>query len=70
MYLPGACRNTSKKLFFFVALKDVENSRVSQTREIEGWILKKGNKKMQGYSRRWMKIDSEGNLSYYKQPGG
>ncbi|KAI8608163.1 hypothetical protein BC830DRAFT_1048721, partial [Chytriomyces sp. MP71] len=35
-----------------------------------GWILKKGNRKMQGYLKRWLVIQPDGLLSYYKQPGG
>ncbi|KAJ3328059.1 hypothetical protein HDU76_010657 [Blyttiomyces sp. JEL0837] len=61
--------NTSKKLFFFVTLKEADPAN-SVKGDIEGWILKKGNRKMQGYARRWMKIDSDGYLSYAKQPGG
>ncbi|KAJ3196648.1 hypothetical protein HK101_008225 [Irineochytrium annulatum] len=63
--------NTSKKLFFFVALRDVETVEPPRARKAyEGWILKKGNRKMQGYAKRWMKIDSDGNLQYFRQPGG
>ncbi|KAJ3102324.1 Tubulin epsilon chain [Phlyctochytrium bullatum] len=61
--------NTSKKLFFFVALRDIEPNIVPQKKSAEGWILKKGNRKMQGYAKRWLKIDADGNLSYYRMPG-
>ncbi|KAJ3069289.1 hypothetical protein HDU98_007650 [Podochytrium sp. JEL0797] len=37
---------------------------------VEGWILKKGNRKLQGYLKRWMVIDQDGNLSYFKEKGG
>ncbi|KAJ3022422.1 Oxysterol-binding protein- protein 3 [Thoreauomyces humboldtii] len=62
--------NTSKKLFFFVALKDVAPSETPPRREIENWLLKKGNKKMQGFQKRWVSVESTGILSYYKNPGG
>ncbi|KAJ3382416.1 hypothetical protein HDU92_004776 [Lobulomyces angularis] len=39
-------------------------------REYDGWILKKGDKKKQGYSKRWLKIDCDGKLQYFKTPGG
>ncbi|KAJ3213219.1 Katanin p60 ATPase-containing subunit A1 [Dinochytrium kinnereticum] len=61
--------NTSKKLFFFVALRDVEPTAVLIKKTVEGWILKKGNRKMQGYAKRWLKVDADGNLSYYRIPG-
>ncbi|KAJ3087225.1 Oxysterol-binding protein- protein 3, partial [Quaeritorhiza haematococci] len=61
--------NTSKKLFFFVALKDVEPTLDAPKKEVEGWILKKGNRRMQGYLKRWLRIDPEGTLTYYKHPG-
>ncbi|TPX62431.1 hypothetical protein SpCBS45565_g07040 [Spizellomyces sp. 'palustris'] len=61
--------NTSKKLFFFVALKDVEPSQAPVRKEMENWLLKKGNKKMQGFQKRWVTVDTNGTLSYYKHPG-
>ncbi|KAJ3108239.1 hypothetical protein HDU97_001773 [Phlyctochytrium planicorne] len=61
--------NTSKKLFFFVALRDVEPAAIPVKKTVDGWILKKGNRKMQGYAKRWLKIDADGNLSYYRIPG-
>ncbi|KAJ3411305.1 Oxysterol-binding protein- protein 3 [Chytridiales sp. JEL 0842] len=48
--------NTSKKLFFFVALKDVEKSTATEKRAVEGWVYKKGNKKMQGKSRGFVSL--------------
>ncbi|TPX48710.1 hypothetical protein SeMB42_g01117 [Synchytrium endobioticum] len=64
--------NTSKKLFFSVALRDL--SRVEPTaadvKVLQGWILKKGNKKLQGYGKRWIKLQNDGMLSYSKRPGG
>ncbi|OAJ40675.1 hypothetical protein BDEG_24382 [Batrachochytrium dendrobatidis JEL423] len=61
--------NTSKKLFFFVALMDVEPTAMVIKKEVEGWMLKKGNRKMQGFQRRWVEVDSSGSLIYYKSPG-
>ncbi|KAH6599613.1 hypothetical protein BASA50_002955 [Batrachochytrium salamandrivorans] len=61
--------NTSKKLFFFVGLTDVEPTSMVVKKEVEGWMLKKGNRKIQGYQRRWVEVDSSGSLSYYKSPG-
>ncbi|TPX30518.1 hypothetical protein SmJEL517_g05937 [Synchytrium microbalum] len=62
--------NTSKKLLFFVALRDaVLPIRVAADENLEGWLLKKGNKRLQGYSRRWVRIQSDGMLSYSKKPG-
>ena len=62
--------NTSKKLFFFVAVKDVEPSDNPKNKEVEGWLLKKGKRSMQGFRRRWAHIDEHGTFSYYKSPGG
>jgi hypothetical protein len=67
--------NTSKKLFFFISIKDsIHNDATAQTISDkvskEGWILKKGNRKMQGYAKRWMKVDIDGILSYSENPGG
>ncbi|KAI8927091.1 Oxysterol-binding protein-domain-containing protein [Entophlyctis helioformis] len=61
--------NTAKKLFFFVALRDVEPSASIVKKEVEGWMLKKGNRAMQGFQRRWVEIDSNGTLTYFKSPG-
>nr|KAJ3418879.1 Oxysterol-binding protein- protein 3 [Polyrhizophydium stewartii] len=61
--------NTSKKLFFFVALKDVEATALVVKKEVEGWMLKKGNRAMQGFQRRWVEVDSTGMLTYFKSPG-
>lgn len=58
--------NTSKKLNFSVAIKDPDISVVSKKTEYEGWIYKKGNRKRQGYSKRWLKVDSNGYLQYFK----
>ncbi|KAI9340772.1 hypothetical protein DFJ73DRAFT_549866 [Zopfochytrium polystomum] len=67
-------KNTSKKLYFFVNLKDIEHAPRPPTadglKSVEGWILKKGNKKMQGYAKRWMKIDPNGVLTYSKIQNG
>ncbi|KAJ3229014.1 hypothetical protein HDU78_009322 [Chytriomyces hyalinus] len=61
--------NTPKKLFFFVAVRDV-NQQTAVPKQVEGWILKKGNRKSQGYLQRWLQINSVGILSYSKEPGG
>ncbi|KAJ3394907.1 Oxysterol-binding protein- protein 3 [Entophlyctis sp. JEL0112] len=93
--------NTSKSLFFFVALRDSDGmldhsieeggssveQRVGMSRNtsnisaisarivggkktVEGWILKHGNLKVQGFLKRWLVIDADGNLSYSKTQGG
>ncbi|KAK9766384.1 Oxysterol-binding protein 3 [Basidiobolus ranarum] len=59
-------RNTSKKLTFFVGLKDGPDEKKSEP-EISGWLLKKKRKKMQGWAKRWVQID-KGVLSYFKNP--
>lgn len=64
---------TSKKLFFFVGIRDVEPKDTSlniNQKEGEGWLLKKGKRSMQGYNRRWVEVHSTGFLTYYKSPGG
>ncbi|KAJ3148513.1 Oxysterol-binding protein- protein 3 [Geranomyces michiganensis] len=61
--------NTSKKLFFTVALKDVAPSQIPTRNEFENWMLKKGDKKLQGFQKRWVTVDSNGVFSYYKSPG-
>ncbi|KAI8814463.1 hypothetical protein BJ742DRAFT_264869 [Cladochytrium replicatum] len=62
--------NTPKKLFFSVSVQDI-GTQVSPTQQktVEGWILKKGNRNFQGYAKRWMRIDPDGTLSYFKEPG-
>lgn len=35
----------------------------------EGWMLKKGNKKMQGYAKRWVMIEANGMFQYFKHSG-
>jgi hypothetical protein len=60
---------TSKKLFFFVALRDVEPREIVVRKVLEGWILKKGNRSIQGYQRRWFEVQSSGIMTYYKGPG-
>ncbi len=61
---------TSKKLYFFVALRDMEPREIVNRKEIEGWLLKKGKRTMQGYQRRWVEVYSSGVLTYYRAPGG
>jgi hypothetical protein len=60
---------TSKKLFFFVALRDVEPREIVVRKVLEGWVLKKGNRSMQGYQRRWVEVQSSGIMTYFKGPG-
>ncbi|KAG5457472.1 MAG: Pleckstrin homology domain-containing protein, partial [Olpidium bornovanus] len=60
-------RNTSKRVTFFVAIKDGPPDDEG-TAEIAGWLLKKKRKKMQGWATRWFQLD-RGTLSYYKSPG-
>ena len=60
---------TAKKLFFFVGLRDIEQKDNIHRKDYEGWLLKKGNRSMQGFSRRWIEIHSSGVLSYFKAPG-
>ena len=60
---------TAKKLFFFVGLKDIDHKDNIHRKDYEGWLLKKGNRSMQGFSRRWIEIHSSGVLSYFKSPG-
>lgn len=62
-------KNTAKKVSFFVGLRDTEEAATDAQNEFQGWFLKKGNRSMQGYRRRWVKIDSNGILTYYKGPG-
>jgi oxysterol-binding protein-related protein 3/6/7 len=60
---------TPKKLFFFVALRDVEPREIVVQKVLEGWILKKGNRSIQGYQKRWFEVQSSGLMTYYKGPG-
>ncbi|KAF9103199.1 hypothetical protein BGX29_003664 [Mortierella sp. GBA35] len=60
--------HTSKRLTFFVALEERGPKPAPQsTLEMSGWLLKKKRKRMQGWAKRWFKIDN-GILSYYKTP--
>ncbi|KAI9346937.1 Pleckstrin homology domain-containing protein [Obelidium mucronatum] len=48
-----------------------DNNNSSGSARVEGWILKKGDRKIQGYLKRWLVIDSRtGNLEYFKTVGG
>ncbi|KAF9112766.1 Oxysterol-binding protein- protein 3 [Mortierella sp. AM989] len=60
--------NTSKRLTFFVALEERGRKISTQpSSEMSGWLLKKKRKRMQGWAKRWFRIDN-GILSYYKDP--
>lgn len=59
--------HTSKRLTFFVALEERGPKVAPQPSEMSGWLLKKKRKRMQGWAKRWFKIDN-GILSYYKTP--
>jgi PH domain len=59
---------TPKKLFFFVGLKEVDPSQVIRRRELQGWMLKKGNRAMQGWQKRWVELEASGVLSYFRSP--
>jgi hypothetical protein len=61
--------NTSKKLNFFVAIRDVDRKDIIDRMIIAGWLLKKGNLSVQGFSRRWVEVHSSGVLTYFKAPG-
>jgi hypothetical protein len=62
---------TSKKLLFSVNLgSQPVVQEVSQKEVMKGWMLKKGNLAMQGYQKRWVTIESNGVLNYYKSVGG
>ncbi|CAG8484674.1 3190_t:CDS:2 [Paraglomus occultum] len=62
-------RKTSKLLTFFVALRDEGSQDEVKTSksDISGWMLKKKRKKMQGWAKRWVRIE-DGILSYYQHP--
>ncbi|ORZ32725.1 hypothetical protein BCR44DRAFT_1515297 [Catenaria anguillulae PL171] len=63
-------RNTSKKMTFFVAMRDGEAPKEDQPApELTGWLLKKKRKRMQGWAKRYFTCD-RGQLSYMKLPGG
>lgn len=36
---------------------------------IEGWLYKKANIAIQGYKRRWARINTRGEFIYSKHPG-
>ncbi|KAF9124583.1 hypothetical protein BGW39_008097 [Mortierella sp. 14UC] len=59
--------HTSKRLTFFVALEERGKPAPQASPEMSGWLLKKKRKRMQGWAKRWFKIDN-GILSYYKTP--
>ncbi|KAL7754062.1 Oxysterol-binding protein 3 [Sorochytrium milnesiophthora] len=62
-------RNTSKKLTFFVAIKDGTAQEEKHEPELTGYLLKKKRKKMQGWAKRYFVCD-RGQLSYFKFPAG
>ncbi|KAI9189065.1 Oxysterol-binding protein 3 [Blastocladiella emersonii ATCC 22665] len=62
-------RNTSKKMTFFVAMRDGEAKEEERQAELTGWLLKKKRKRMQGWAKRYFQCD-RGQLAYYKFPGG
>ncbi|KAI8897501.1 hypothetical protein BC833DRAFT_40715 [Globomyces pollinis-pini] len=62
---------TPKKLFFNVHARDAQTHVVVlEKKEVEGWLLKKGNRTVQGYSRRWVVVNTSGVLTYSKTEGG
>ncbi|KAJ3135572.1 Oxysterol-binding protein- protein 3 [Physocladia obscura] len=47
-----------------------DSSNTLTPKNVSGWILKKGDRKMQGYLKRWLIIDAAGYLSYSKSQNG
>lgn len=61
---------TSKKLFFFVGLKEIDATLDVNRHALQGWMMKKGNRAMQGWQKRWVELGSNGVLSYFRNPKG
>ncbi|KAJ3371761.1 hypothetical protein GGF31_002740 [Allomyces arbusculus] len=62
-------RNTSKKMTFFVAMREGEAVEDEAKPELAGWLLKKKRKRMQGWAKRYFVCD-RGHLAYFKFPAG
>lgn len=55
--------NTSKELFLTVSV----GPTVPASQEtFSGWLMKKKQKRLQGWARRWFQLDRKGILSYYE----
>lgn len=55
--------NTSKELFLTVTVGD---SVPTVNNSFCGWLLKKKQRRMQGWARRWFQLDNKGILSYFE----
>ena len=66
--------HTAKKLFFSVQLEDPRESPRPPTAKpnvlLEGWLMKKKSKIMQGWARRWCTIDATGHFAYREDEPG
>jgi hypothetical protein len=63
--------STSKKLYFDCSLHSATDALVRRVPSTaQGWLLKKGNRAMQGYSKRWVHVSHDGILSYFKDSEG
>ncbi len=54
--------------FILIHLQPNNPSRMNET-VLEGWVMKKRRRRMQGWAKRYLKLDTSGILSYYSQPG-
>ncbi|KAJ2743046.1 Oxysterol-binding protein 3 [Coemansia sp. BCRC 34301] len=62
-------KNTSKRLSFCVAVKEVKEGNSKPPVLMSGWLLKKKRKRMQGWARRWFTIQGHW-LLYSTTEGG
>ncbi|KAJ2675995.1 Oxysterol-binding protein 3 [Coemansia spiralis] len=66
-------KNTSKRLSFCVAVRELKDARGSQSSKqptlLSGWLLKKKRKRMQGWANRWFAIQGHW-LTYSTTEGG
>ncbi|KAJ2791839.1 Oxysterol-binding protein 3, partial [Coemansia guatemalensis] len=65
-------KNTSKRLSFCVAVKEVRQDSVASSGRaavMSGWLLKKKRKRMQGWARRWITLQGQW-LLYSTTEGG
>jgi hypothetical protein len=53
-----------------VGIKDVDEMKLLTRPTEQGWMLKKGNRAIQGYHKRWVEIQASGVLTYFKSPKG
>lgn len=57
--------NTSKELFLTVSVGAAAPIKEKEESSFSGWLLKKKQRRLQGWARRWFELSQRGTLSYF-----